>query len=29
MLFVRNVAMVFDAYLPAQRRGGRVFSRTV
>jgi oxygen-independent coproporphyrinogen-3 oxidase len=30
MLFVRNVAMLFDAYLPAQRgRGNRVFSRTV
>jgi oxygen-independent coproporphyrinogen-3 oxidase len=30
MLFVRNVAMLFDAYLPAQReRGARVFSRTV
>jgi oxygen-independent coproporphyrinogen-3 oxidase len=28
MLFVRNVAMLFDAYLPAQR-GRRVFSRTV
>jgi oxygen-independent coproporphyrinogen-3 oxidase len=30
MLFVRNVAMLFDAYLPAQRgHGGGVFSRTV
>ena len=29
-LLVRNVAMVFDAYLPAQQRAGRpIFSRTV
>ncbi len=29
-LLVRNVAMVFDAYLPEQQRsGGRLFSRTV
>ena len=29
-LLVRNVAMVFDAYLPEQRRAGRpIFSRTV
>jgi oxygen-independent coproporphyrinogen-3 oxidase len=29
-LFLRNVAMVFDAYLPAQERGGRpLFSQTV
>jgi oxygen-independent coproporphyrinogen-3 oxidase len=29
-LFVRNLAMAFDAYLPEQRRAGRpMFSRTV
>ena len=29
-LFVRNAAMVFDAYLPEQQRaGGRMFSKTV
>jgi oxygen-independent coproporphyrinogen-3 oxidase len=29
-LFVRNIAMVFDAYLPEQQqRGRRMFSRTV
>ncbi len=29
-LFVRNVAMAFDAYLPEQQRGGgRMFSKTV
>jgi len=29
-LFVRNVAMVFDAYLPEQQRTGqKMFSRTV
>ena len=29
-LFVRNVAMLFDAYLPEQRRSGRrIFSKTV
>jgi oxygen-independent coproporphyrinogen-3 oxidase len=29
-LFVRNVAMVFDAYLPEQQRAGRpIFSKTV
>ena len=29
-LFVRNVAMAFDAYLPEQRREGRrIFSKTV
>ena len=29
-LFVRNVAMVFDAYLPQQRKAGKpIFSKTV
>jgi len=29
-LLVRNIAMVFDAYLPEQKRGGqRIFSKTV
>jgi oxygen-independent coproporphyrinogen-3 oxidase len=28
-LFVRNVAMVFDAYLPGQQRAGKRFSKTV